>query len=84
MSSSKAASWKRFPIGELAQRRKALKEQYIAAERETSMLQDKVNIVKKQANELKGRYTFCNILYIYIYIYITTDGTVSALWASSV
>ena len=53
MSSSKSASWKRFPIGELAKKRKALSEEYMAAESETVRLQDEVNIAQRDVNKLK-------------------------------
>ena len=56
MSSSKSVSWKRFPIGELARKRKALREDYMAAESETARLQNDVNIAQKDVNKLKKGY----------------------------
>ena len=50
-----AVSWKRFPIGELARKRKALREDYMAAESETARLQNDVNIAQKDVNKLKKR-----------------------------
>lgn len=53
MASNK--SWKRFPIGELARKRKALKEEYLASESETARLQEEVNVTHKNVNKLKKR-----------------------------
>ena len=55
MPSNKSASWKRFPIGELARKRKELKDDSLAAENETGRLQDEVNIAQKDVNKLKKR-----------------------------
>jgi outer membrane murein-binding lipoprotein Lpp len=55
MSSSKSVSWKRFPIGELARKRKALREDYMAADSETARLQDEVNIAQRDVNKLKKK-----------------------------
>jgi outer membrane murein-binding lipoprotein Lpp len=52
MSSSKSVSWKRFPLGELARKRKALREDYMAADSETARLQDEVNIAQREVNKL--------------------------------
>ncbi|XP_028403961.1 uncharacterized protein LOC114526558 [Dendronephthya gigantea] len=55
MPSNKSASFKRFPIGDLARKRKELKEDFLAAESETARLQNEANIAQKDVNKLKKR-----------------------------
>ena len=56
MSSDKAVAWKRFSIGELARKRKALKESYLAANSETVRLQNELNVAQKDVNKItEGR-----------------------------
>lgn len=52
MASNKAVSWKRFPIGKLARKRRTLKESYLAADSETVRLQNELNVIEKDVNKM--------------------------------
>lgn len=56
MSSNKAVSWKRFPIGELSQKRKRLKEDYLEVDAKCVTLQNELRCVKKDMDNFKKYY----------------------------
>jgi hypothetical protein len=55
MHNNKAASWKRFPIGELARKRKRLKESYVEADVKCGKLQSELDCVQKDIDKLSKR-----------------------------
>ncbi|XP_028394468.1 uncharacterized protein LOC114518661 [Dendronephthya gigantea] len=55
MCSDKAASWKRFPIGELARKRKLLKENYIAADVKRAELANELDSVQHDIDKMSKR-----------------------------
>ena len=52
MDTNKAASWKRFPIGELARQRKLLKENCLESDAKRAKLQKELNIVQKDVTKI--------------------------------
>ena len=67
MGTNKAASWKRFPIGELARQRKLLKENYLESDAKRAKLQKELNIVQKDVTKISKRVSKSS-LFMNIYI----------------
>ena len=68
MGTNKAASWKRFPIGDLARQRKLLKENYLESDAKRAKLQKELNIVQKDVTKISKRVSKF-IIYEYLHTF---------------
>ena len=70
MGTNKVASWKRFPIGELARQRKLLKENYLESDAKRAKLQKELNIVQKDVTKISKRGEQKFIIYEYLHTFV--------------